>query len=354
VPAIFDVNHVRGIITNLSRATLVTLILVAGISLLPLPSSVVEAIYARGIYSIIAAVLVSVTGWVPFSLSFVALLALPFAVVIAIWRFRRARTKLSWRTLARGVFALVAVYGAFQLLWGFNYRREPVETLLELSPVPVTQADLERVASDLLEVIEDNTAAPRDANAAFKSIRASLQTTVSGITGRTPTLPPRVKSPFSGWLLGLRVSGVVSPFTLEAHVDAALPEPIFLAVSAHELTHLAGFAGEADTDLVSIVAGLRAADPYARYAVALNTYATVRAELPAPSRARFDARLPVQARADYRDYTLALDRHKLPDFVINASRIVYDGYLQSQGVDAGIRDYSRAVQLLAKWWRTVP
>jgi hypothetical protein len=330
---------------------LVVLSCVAVLSILPLSSSLIESVYARGVYVVVVAVLVPVTGAFPFSLSFVALLSLPFIVVWVIWCFRRARAKLSRGALARGLLALIAVYGAFQLLWGFNYRRQPIETLLELSPAPITASDLERVATDLLEVMEADADAPRDARVAFQAIRASLLETVAGITGRRPTLPPRVKSPFSGWLLGMRVSGVVSPLTLEAHVDTALPEPFFLAVAAHELTHLAGFAGEADTDLVGIIAGLRAPDPYARYAVALGAYTTVRAELPAITRASLDARLPVRARTDYRDYTAALERHKLPDFVVNTSRTVYDGYLQSQGVEAGIKDYSRAVQLLAKWWR---
>jgi Protein of unknown function (DUF3810) len=329
------------------------LVLCAALSLLPLPSSLVESVYARTVYPHVAAVVIPITSLSPFSLSFAFLLAAPVLVVAGIVLLRRhARGWLSWRTAAKVALTLVAMYGAFLLLWGFNYRREPIETLLEFPTTPVTPDDLERTANGLLEIVRANANAPRDTDAASSALRDSLRITVAGITGRTPTLPPRVKSPFTGWLLAWNVSGVVSPFTLEAHVDAALPEPFFLAVSAHELAHLTGFAGEADTDLVGAIAGLRAANPYARYAAALNAYASVRVELSAATRASTDARLPAQARADFGDYRAVLIRHRLPDFAVNATRSIYDGYLQSQGVASGIRDYSRVVTLLAKWWRT--
>ncbi len=345
------VGRLKSLARGLRLGFLSLLALAALVSLLPLPSSLMERLYTRGLYQIIAAIFIPITSLFPFSLSLVLLLVLPFGLVVALWRWKRNKTRLTWRTAARGLLVLVAGYGAFQLIWGLNYRREPVETLLELPTAPVTPADLERLGRGLLELVQKNADAPRDRGTAFRSIQDALQMTVRNITGRTPTLPFRVKSPPAGWLLGIRTSGVISPFTLEAHVDAGLPDPFFLAVAAHELAHLTGFAGEADTDLIAAVSGLNASDPYARYAVALNSFSSVYAELPSALKTNLSAELPARARADYCEYNAALKRYELPDTITRLTQGAYNGYLQSQGVSAGIRDYSRVVTLLAKWWR---
>jgi Protein of unknown function (DUF3810) len=341
-----------GRLKALARIGFLSLFLLAAfVSLLPLPSSLMERLYTRGLYRFIAAVVVPITAWFPFSLSLAALLVLPFGLTFALWRWKRNKTRFTWRAAARGLLVLVAGYGAFQLIWGFNYRREPVETLLELPAARVTPPDLERLARGLLDIVQKNADAPRDRDAAFRSLQDALRTTVATTTGQVPTLPMGVKSPPAGWLLGIRTSGVISPLTLEAHVDAGLPEPFFLAVAAHELAHLTGFAGEADTDLIAAVSGLNATDPYARYAVALNSFSSVYAELPVTTRASLDRLIPTRARADYRAYSAALKRYELPDAITRLTQGAYNGYLQSQGVSAGIRDYSRVVTLLAKWWR---
>jgi Protein of unknown function (DUF3810) len=338
---------------GLGRVGIGVLLLAALVSMLPIPSSNMEAVYTRGVYPVIAALLIPLTALLPFSIAFVGLIALPILALILFVRSRKGlRPKQNfWGVAARVGLTLLCVYGAFQLLWGLNYRRESIETLLELNTAPVTPVELETVARDLLKVVRDNATATRDSAAAISSLRNAIRDTVQSITGSTPTLPAQVKSPPAGWLIALRTSGVVSPLTLEAHVDPGLPEPFFVAVSAHELTHLTGSAGEADTDLIAAISGLRASDGYARYCVALNYFMDVYAELPAKTRAALGAELPAVARNDWNAYIAALRRYKLPDAITNVTQGAYSGYLQSQGVSAGIRDYSRIVTLLARLWR---
>jgi Protein of unknown function (DUF3810) len=338
---------------GLGRVGIGVLLLAVLVSVLPIPSSAMEAVYTRGLYPVIAAILIPVTALLPFSLALVGLVALPILALVALLRARQGvRPKPNlWRVAAQAGLTLLYIYGAFQLLWGLNYRRESIETLLELNTAPVTQTELETVARGLLRVVHDNATATRDPAAAILSLRDAIRETVREVTGRTPTLPPRVKSPPAGWLIALRTSGVVSPLTLEAHVDPGLPEPFFVAVSAHELTHLTGSAGEADTDLIAAISGLRARDPYARYCIALNYFMDVYAELPAKTQATLGAELPTVARSDWNAYIAALRRYKLPDAITNVTQGAYSGYLQSQGVAAGIRDYSRIVTLLAQSWR---
>jgi Protein of unknown function (DUF3810) len=147
-------------------------------------------------------------------------------------------------------------------------------------------------------------------------------------------------------LLLLETSGVISPLTLEAHVDAALPEPFFLATATHELAHTAGCAGEADTDLLAALAGLRASDSYARYATAITYYARISGDVSDEVQKRLAAKLPLRALEDFKLLREVYAAHQNL-FAAQVSRSVYNKYLESQGVSEGIRDYSRITRLLA-------
>ena len=107
-------------------------------------------------------------------------------------------------------------------------------------------------------------------------MRVSLVKTINDIHSNVPTLPQKIKALPKGTLLYFgNAAGVISPWFLEAHVDSSLPPTEFVAVAAHELAHIGGYAGEADADLLGVIAGLNAADDFARYAVALRIFRTL-------------------------------------------------------------------------------
>ena len=324
----------------------------------PTPNQWVETVYSRKIFPAFAGVIVRVFDLVPFSVAGVFLivtLILLIFLIFQLWRSRRfrfgkagfgkARLDLLWRV----PLGLLAFYGLFILLWGANYRRLPIEDLLKLRVNAVTAQQIDILASDLVSVMQQNANAPLDRARAFASLRAALETQVEGINGFKPVLPSQVKSPPAGWLLLLETSGVISPLTLEAHVDAALPEPFFLATATHELAHTAGFAGEADTDLLAALAGLRAGDAYARYATAITYYTRISGDVSDAVRKRLALKLPLRALEDFKLLRRAYAAHQNP-VAAQVSRSVYNKYLESQGVSAGIRDYSRITRLLAAAW----
>jgi hypothetical protein len=317
---------------------------------LPVPSQLVEDVYSRKIFPVLSSVIVRVFDLVGFSVVGVMLIVVPILLiflVVRIWRSRQSRFgKVRLDLLWRVPLGLLAFYGLFVLLWGANYRRLPIEQILNLPVNTITASDLEKLASDLVTVMQKNANAPRDSVKAFASLRASLEKEVEGINGVKPVLPLQVKSPPAGWLLLLETSGVISPLTLEAHVDAALPEPFFLATAAHELAHTAGFAGEADTDLLAALAGLHADDPYAKYTIAITYYARVSGDLSDAARKRLAAKLPARALEDFKSLREVYAAHQNP-IAAQVSRLVYNKYLESQGVSAGIRDYSRVTKLLS-------
>lgn len=311
--------------------------------ILPTPAASIETIYSRGIFPTLAWLIVGMTDVVPFSVAGLGLLILPIAIIFWITRvIREKRWAWFWRVPVVGL----ALYGLFILLWGANYRRQPIEQLLKLETSQVKPQDLEMLAQNLLVVLQQEANAPRDQARAFAALRQAIGQQIKTINGFTPTLPTKIKATPAGLLLVLETSGVVSPFTLEAHVDSGLPEPFFLAVSAHELVHTSGFAGEADTDLIAALAGLRSSDAYGRYCIALAYFARILGDSSQKMQASLVKALPAQAKADYAALGQAQSQYQIP-FLASVSQATYNQYLKSQGVSAGVKDYSRIGRLLA-------
>lgn len=310
------------------------------------PQGWLERAYARGLYPALAQGVVPLTDALPFSLALLLAFALPLGWLGALsWRLRQRR----WRdalVLSLAWSLLLALW--FVVLWGANYRRASVEALLALPEPESEQVRLEPLLAVLEDLLRRDASAERDEARALAALSASLQSRTFELTGVRPVLPARLKLVPAGWLLRLGgAAGVMSPWTLEPHVDAALPGFGRLAVGVHELAHVAGFAGEADAELMAALAGFAAEDGYARYAVALRLYLTVLAELPPQERRGRLGALPAQVRADVAAWQAPFVRYRPSAPLAALQRRVYDGYLRSQGVSEGVGDYSRAVRLLA-------
>jgi hypothetical protein len=308
-------------------------------------SSWVEENYSRNLYQTIASILVPITNSVPFSISAALLIILPG--VWLVWTIGSFRQRQFFRWLWRSVLFAGIIYALFIFNWGINYQRESIETQLDLFVEAFAEADLQNLVDTLSDTLQDNVNAERDVLAARASLRTSLIETIETITGVTPTLPGWVKTLPAGTLIRAgNASGMISPFTLEPHVDAALSEPYSLAVGTHELAHIAGYAGEADTDFVAALAGLNASDPYARYATALKLWNDAVRYLPDEQRTKELEHLPQRAKDDWVAMYEPFQRYRSPAWIQNLQGNLYHRYLTSQGVTAGIQDYSRTTTLL--------
>lgn len=312
---------------------------------LPPPRAWVERVYARGFYPRLAELVVPATNALPVSLAALLALLVPLAWLAAALVLARARAwdRLLWLTLGLAV----VVAGWFVLAWGLNYRRASVEAQFGLA-VRDDPQDAEALLAYLLAALRRDVGAERDESRAQAALRRALQALVAEATGVTPSLPARPKLLPPGLLIRLgSASGVMSPWTLEPHVDGALSEVGRLAVGLHEFAHVAGYAGEADADLVAALAGMRAEDGYGRYAVALRTFADALARLPAEARARWLEQLPPRAREDLVALQAPFARYAPPAWLLALQQSAFDRYLRSQGVTAGVADYGRAFALLA-------
>ncbi|HDP33496.1 MAG TPA: DUF3810 domain-containing protein [Candidatus Hydrogenedentes bacterium] len=327
---------------------------------LPIAPDAVEHFYSRGVYRYIVGAVATVTGAVPFSVMLVLLLAAPclyVALWIGNWIYRRRVLRLShWRGAGWGIkwmlFFLPALWLWFVLFWGAGYQRMPMEERLAFDVAGVNEEEIKRIEEGLLAIIHSDQPkreSDRNVERAVNAIAEAMAMTVEEWEGRPIRMPKRVKATPPGLFLMNGTSGMCVPFTLEPHVDGGLPDTSFVAVAAHELGHIAGVCDEGETNLLGYVAGLRAKDPYARYAVALNIYRGIKRKSN-EARERATQRLPQQAREDLERAREASQRYRI-DWLQKWSWRAYNQYLKSQGVKEGVQSYGRGTELLVYAWR---
>lgn len=327
---------------------------------LTLPTTWVEAGYCRGVFPWIQRAVVPVTGFIPWPLTLTVLASLPIIwPILAVLRWRRGRKRgvlrrTLWLSgLLRFLRVLLFTAAAFLLMWGIGYRRVPIEERWHLLGEQVDYEHVRDVGLRLLAVVRRDApkdGAVTDEAAAFAQIAAQSRDLVTELEGWTPALPKHLKHPPAGMFIATGIYGVCYPFTLEANVDPALPLPIRIAISGHELAHVLGYCGEADANLVSFVAGLRADDPLARYGTALSM---LRYAMNGPSRADnrwLKLHLPKRALEDLAALSDSNTKHRVEIFSKVATKL-NDTYLKAQGVELGIDDYERGFRLFVHAFR---
>jgi len=269
-----------------------------------------------------------------------------------------------WRRAGVALLAWVALLAlTFVPAWGASYRRAPLAHTLGLgddaATVTVLLDAFEQLAARVHAAAPERAlAATADAasfDAAVAAAARCVSETDAAVSGRTVAVPTRVTPLPAGTLLRTGFGGISLPWLLEPHVDRGLPPAARLAVATHELAHAAGWAREADTDALALLAGIACDHAWVRYANALAGMQAVRVSLlvlvdpNGVERARVDATLaalPAAARADRAALAEAVDRWYRPAFAQRVTT-VYDAYLRSQGVDAGVADYDASGALVA-------
>jgi len=320
----------------------------------------VEEWYSRTLYRWIEGAVAPWAATLPFSAALALFAAgmLGFPLLwVGNWCYRRRVKKSAhwrglWWGLKWGILTAPAVFLWFLVFWGAGYARVPIEERLGLDTGIITEAEAADLRGQLLAVLQRDLPGDggRDVARAVAAVSKALELTIEAWDGKAISLPRTVKATPHGLLLVNGTSGFCSPFTLEPHVDGALPDTAFVYTAAHELAHIAGICGEAEADCASYTAGLNAVDPYARYAVALRMYAALAGTLADEQRKAAFGRLPKTARQDLERAAQAAKHYRI-DWFSRLSWRAYDRYLRSQGVKEGVRDYGRGMRLFASLWR---
>jgi hypothetical protein len=322
----------------------------SALALVPVPSDVVERVYAAGWYPHLQPLLTRASNTVPFAwLDPLALLAAAVVLIAAGRAWRRA-SPAWWRRIANALLVLLqagaGVYIAFLVLWGFNYRRVPAAERLQVSPGRVTAERVARLASRAVAQVNALHDPARNQGRLTGDV---LVATMAPAFARTQGLlgsawhmtPGRPKFSLIGHTFALSgVDGMMNPFALEVILNPEVLPFERPYVLAHEWAHLAGHATESEASFVAFLACLQGSREM-QYSGWVDILLHVLRALPQPTRREVFGGITNGPRADLRAVEARLRR--VHPAVHHVSWSVYDQYLRANRVASGVADYGEVL-----------
>jgi hypothetical protein len=149
----------------------------------------------------------------------------------------------------------------------------------------------------------------------------------------------------------LSISGIYNPFTGESNVEGSLPTLMKSFVSAHELAHAAGITGEGDANFVAWLCLANSGDPYLEYAAAYFIWRQVakplNEKLSTDQLEKLAASIPDELNRDRRAIYNALNQEQ--PWYPELSSQFNDTYLKIQGVESGVDDYDKFLELYLRY-----
>ncbi len=303
-----------------------------------------------GVYPVLQRVVTTVSNLSPFALIDVLLVGgalwVILLIVTAVKMFRPGGARRLPRLAVMAVLPGAVLYLAFLGLWGFNYRRLPLERKLPFDAGAVTPASARSLADaavSRLNALHDQAHAAGwdDGEPQLKLAFAEAERE-AGAPGGTVLARPR--STLLDWYFrSAAVAGMTDPFFLETLVASDLLPFERPFVIAHEWSHLAGFADEGEANFLAWLTCLHGPAP-AQYSGWISLYAEAIGSLPRRDRAAVTSRLAEGPRQDLRALADRLARNVNPS-VSTAGWRVYDRYLKANRVEDGAASYARVVRL---------
>jgi hypothetical protein len=326
-----------------------------GAAVMPMPARLIEDLYSMRGYLILERILTSTSNLAPFSL-----LDLLLIVVLASWTwwfvtdvFRRPH--IGWPLRIGGIVTRTAVWASavylvFLAVWGLNYRRVPLADKLEFSEAKVSASVARALGTDAANSLNalygpahligwPGRPGPDD------SIADAFAQTILDLGIPRAVVLGRPKQSLLDWYFRRAgVEGMTDPFFLETLLASDLLPFERPFVTAHEWSHLAGFADEAEANFVGWLACMRGSDSD-RYSGWLFLYSEVARGLSARNRAAIGAMLTAGPRDDLAAIAKRIDAEVDPRLSAAGWR-VYDKYLKANRIEEGAASYRQVVRLI--------
>ncbi|MGE3513294.1 MAG: DUF3810 family protein [Vicinamibacterales bacterium] len=328
------------------RVAVIGLALMLG--LVPVSEDLVEEIYSQGLYPHLQHLLTSFSNWFPFALFDVLVIATVAVWATCVWRdARRFRWPVTLGRLGvRTATTAAALYVAFVVAWGLNYRRVPLEAKLALEHRAVTPAAAVRLARlAALELNRLHPGRPPDVVGVNGSLGAAFEVAQARLGNQPPIVPGRPKRTlFDRYFRAASVDGMTDPFFLETLTLSTLLPIERPMIVAHEWAHLAGYADEGEASFVGWVACL-AGDAAAQYSAWLFLYFESTSALDPDEARTVAASLEAGPRADLAAIARRVREHRQP-LVADVGWGLYDQYLKANGIEQGMRSYTEVVRFV--------
>lgn len=320
--------------------------------------------YATHLYRLLSDLFGSVSGVFPFSVVEILLylLIILFAVnvvrLVIAWRRRSDAKEKLIRFLANIWVIFSVLFLLYTLNCGINYQRKTFAELEGITIVPYSAEELEEVCRMLTEDVNTYAGAvERDEQGVMildgdeRVLAAELMECLGEIYPEFEGGYPLPKPIAGSWILSVQsLTGVYSPFTVEANYNRDMTDYNIPFTMCHELSHLRGFMEEKEANFIAYLACMESDQDEFRYSGSLLgwIYCTnLLRKLDTEAWEEVRAELSEKAYDD-----LAANSAFWTSYdgkVARVSERVNDGYLKANGQEEGVEGYDRMVDLMVSY-----
>ena len=150
-----------------------------------------------------------------------------------------------------------------------------------------------------------------------------------------------------------KLTGIYSPFTIEANYNQDMPAYDLPFTMCHELSHLRGFMQEEEANFIGFLACVSTDDTAFNYSGYLLGWIYATNELYETDYDTFEevySRLSDNVKADLSANSSFWNRYDSK--VAEVSGQINDHYLKANGQSDGVKSYDRMVDLMITWFRS--
>lgn len=302
-----------------------------------------EYLYLKSVFQIIRVLHDYTLGLLPVPSLY---LVLP---VILIWFFKRQFTGTKDVIVTLAAFLLWLI-NMFYILWAFNYKQIPLRQRLAYDQTQVDSSYIDRAFKEQTATLTQLAEILGDRVEAHSEFIQELRADQESILGNwdIPTLGHvQIRTIIPGSLLHFRTSGIYIPHAFEGHLDSGLYSVQWPFTMAHEMAHGYGITDESECNFVGYLTCIEHSDPLVQYSAQLAYWRYLasyyRRLHPESWSAELEALNP-RIKSDLEEIRKHILKYK--DWMPNYRDLIYDRYLKSHGIKAGIRSYDQMIVLI--------
>lgn len=269
----------------------------------------------------------------------------------------RRQEMCSW--LAGLFLAAAVLFFLYIINCGINYHRVSFSESSGIEATEYSVEDLEAVCRWLTEEVNEYSGSvKRDEDGVFAANDVEVQAVdaMQKLGEEYPELDgyyPKPKGLIFPWILSVQnLTGVYSPFTVEANYNSGMVDYNKPFTVCHELSHLRGFMQEEEANFIAFLACRGSKEEAFRYSgnltgwiYCMNVLYKVDYEAWEEVRSELAAEVEADLRAN-REFWAKYD-----GTVAEVSNRVNDTYLKANGQEKGVTSYNYMVDLIVAYYR---
>ncbi|MDB4144979.1 DUF3810 domain-containing protein [Flavobacteriaceae bacterium] len=247
---------------------------------------------------------------------------------------------------------LFGIYVIFNIQWGLNYHRIPLQEKLtlknnyNLNQLKKTTLFFVNKTNKIHEKItgNDSISVKFDNDLILESLLSIKNSSYNKNQKLNPTIK---KSLFSLPLSYMGFSGYINPFTIEAHFNTNISKLNIPTTICHEIAHQLGYSAENEANYISIEATLNSKNVYVNYSGSTFALKYLLNEMYLNDKKAYDELIKKVNTGVLKNYREASDEwKKYKNPLEKYFKKSYDIYLKANNQTKGIKTYNLVVDLL--------